>query len=77
MTDKEKLEKAIEFIKMIENLDIPARSISEIIRDVHIFCEECGEECEIDYAGKNDMYINAKELDEIRDKAWHLLADLT
>lgn len=77
MTDKEKLEKAVDFIKSIEQLDLPVVTTSDIIDDAHIFCEECGEECEIDCTGVNEQYVKAAELDELRDKAWHLIADLT
>lgn len=77
MTDKEKLEKAVDFIKSIEQLDLPIVTTFDIIDDAHIFCEECGEESEIDCIGVNEQYVKAAELDELRDKAWHLIADLT
>ena len=77
MTDKEKLEKAVDFIKSIEQLDLPTVTTSDIIDGAHVFCEECGEECEIDCIGTNEQYVKATTLDELRDKAWHLIADLT
>ena len=49
MTDKEKLEKAVEFIKSIEKLNFPVVTTTSIVSYAHAFCEECGEECKIDY----------------------------
>lgn len=76
MTDKEKLKKAVEFIKSIEKLNLPIVTTAGIISDAHAFCEECGESCEIDYVGAYEKYVNVDFVEDIKDKAWHLLADL-
>lgn len=77
MTDKEKLEKAVEFIKSIEKLNFPVVTTTSIVSYAHAFCEECGEECKIDYTEANEQYVNIDFVKDIKDKAWHLLADLT
>ena len=52
MTDKEKLDKAIEFIQSIESMRID------------------------DYSSINAYYCKAK-LEQLKDRAWHVLADLS
>ena len=75
MTTNEKLEKAIDFIKSIEQLDVPCIMTSDITNNMHAYCEECGQECDIEIAYPQ-KYVEATAIDELKDKAWHLLADL-
>lgn len=78
MTTEEKLEKAIDFIKSIDKTSFPTITVNDIINDSHVYCEECGDECEIDVGGiYRSKYVDAKFFDELKEKAWHLLVDLT
>lgn len=79
MTVEEKLNKAIEFIKEIDRTILPTTTINDILDDIHIYCPECGNDCEIDIGGhySYSRYVDAKYFDELKDKVWHLLADLT
>ena len=77
MTLEEKLEKAIDFIKSIDKTSLPTTTINDILDDAHIYCAECGDECEIDIGGCYSRYVDAKYFDELKERIWHLLADLT
>lgn len=77
MTTEEKLAKAIEFIKKIEKLDLNTTDIGTLIHVCGQECEECGSDdvyCEIE--GDDIEVILPKEIDDLKDKAWHLLADI-
>ena len=76
MTTEEKLEKATEFIKLFEQMAFPIVTTNDIIDDAHGCCVECGDWCDIDYDGPCVNYVEATAIDEMKDKAWHLLADL-
>lgn len=52
MTDKEKLDKAVEFIQWIEATQI----------DCH---------------GSLSLYCYKEKLEQLKDRAWHVLADLS
>lgn len=72
MSTEEKLQKCIEFIRSIErNNIIPKMHISaEDPRiDGDFQCDDCGSHAII-----GSTYIGIP--DELRDKAWHLLADI-
>ena len=77
MTIEEKLEKAIEFIHSIEKMSLKKTSIIDIIDDANIYCEECGNNCEYHVFNENAQYVDASIVDNLKDKAWHILADLT
>lgn len=74
-TDKEKLEKCLEFIKKIENIkytayDIPLIDIEEQFKD----------EGNFSYVNMNTESIkmtNAEYLENLKNSAWHLLADIS
>ena len=74
---EEKLEKAIDFIKSIESLDLPIKPISEIVNATNIYCDNCGEECDFDFSSPSGKYIAIDEIEKLKDRAWHLLVDLT
>lgn len=74
MTTEEKLEKAIRFIKSIEQLDACSYDIFSL-DDINAVCNECESE-DISFYGMNSRYIDCKVLDELSDKAWHVLADI-
>ena len=76
MTTEEKLSKAVEFIKSIDNMILPTITTSNIIESADVYCEECGEECDIDIIGPNTKYVEADVLEDLKDRAWHLLIDL-
>ena len=76
MSIEEKLEKALEFIKHISEMSLPTTTTSDIIKDAHVYCEECGEECEVDVTGPNARYVEASDIESLKDEAWHLLVDL-
>ena len=77
MTTEEKLEKAIGFIKSIEQMKIEKASISDIIDDAHIYCEDYEDGCYDDNIFFNKRYVEASCVENLKDKAWHILADLT
>lgn len=76
MTVEEKLEKAIDFIKSIEHLDLPYIIRDDIIDKSYVYCEECGFSTSIKTCDGTDRFIEAKYVDDLKDKAWHLLVDL-
>ena len=75
MTIEEKLEKAIKFIKSIERFDACNYDIFSL-NDINAVYNECESE-DISFYGMNGRYIDCKVLDELSDKAWHVLADIT
>lgn len=77
MTIEEKLEKAIEFIKSIEQMSLPIMTTSDIVDIAHPYCDECGGDCEINFAGPDVGYVEADAVNELKDKAWHLLANIS
>ena len=77
MTIEEKLSKAKDFIKSIADMQLSIMTSSDIVSELHVYCEDCGEECELDCTGIHATYVDAKELKNLKDQAWHLLADLT
>ena len=42
----------------------------------YLYCDECGDECEVDVYGQNMRYVEANDIESLKDKAWHLLVDL-
>lgn len=76
MSTEEKLEKALEFIKSIDKMPLPTTTTYDIIKDAHAYCDECGNECEVDVDGQNIRYVEANDIESLKDKAWHLLVDL-
>lgn len=75
MTDREKLDKAVEFIKKIQNLDLPVRDIRDYVSIVGE-CGECGSS-DIDISIRGDgATLDPDCLEDIRDRAWHVLADI-
>lgn len=77
MTIEEKLNKAIEFIKHVEKLELDIKSSSDIINDAVRFCEMCDDPCTDDVLQHNEHYVKLELIEELKDKAWHLLVDLT
>lgn len=77
MTVEEKLEKAIDFIKSIESLDVPITTRDDIIDESDVYCDECGVSTSIKTYNGSDRFVEAKYVDELKDKAWHLLVDFT
>lgn len=75
MTTEEKLEKAVKFIKSVERLDMHSYDIFSS-DDINAVCNEC-ESDDISFYGMNGRYIDCKVLDELSDRAWHVLADIT
>ena len=76
MTLEEKLSKAIEFIKSINDMHLPIIRLDDIINSADVYCEECGEKCEIDVTEPNVKYVEADKFEDLKDKAWHLLVDI-
>ena len=77
MTAEEKLEKAIEFIKRIENMQLPIETVEDIIDSADIYCSECGFKTEVEVGNNfNRRYVEAKHLEDLKDEAWHILADI-
>ena len=83
MTTEEKLKKAIEFIESIEKLNKDSYDhfdISDLEKYAYGECDCCGDDVEVQLRLpsylKNTLYIDAKAIDDLSDKAWHLLFDL-
>lgn len=81
LTTEQKLEKAIEFIRSIEKLStddysiVDRSSIENSWSDVE--CLECGSsDVKVYWNAPTDKYIDAKVIDDLSNKAWHLLIDL-
>ena len=81
MTTEEKLEKAIEFIRSIEKIDVKQyvsfRS-SDLVKT--IYCPSCDEEINLklpECCKSSYEFIDKKIVDDLSEKAWHILADLT
>lgn len=86
MTTEEKLDKALEFIKYIDSLDISYRhkfSPSDLEDESRCDCDECGNECYVtniqlpSYVDVAEYFVSDKVIEDIKNKAWHLLVDLT
>ena len=73
-TTEEKLEKALEFIQSVERLDTCSYDTFSS-NDIDAMCNEC-ESDDISFPGMDSKYIDCKVLDELSDKAWHILAEL-
>ena len=77
LTTEQKLEKCVEFIRKIEQMDIPVKRIEDYI-SYSGYCEECGsEDIDVDIYGDDMWVVDPKYLDEFKDEAWHVLADIT
>ena len=76
LTTEEKLAKAIEFIESIEKMSFPTMTTSDIIDSANPYCIECGCACDIEFNSANDKYIEFNKVEELKDKAWHLLVDI-
>ena len=84
MTTKEKLAKAITFIKSIEKLnkkDYDVFKLKDVAKDAYAYCEDCGENVDVKLnwprsASCNTEYIDYRIIDDLSDKAWHVLADI-
>ena len=84
MTTEEKLKAALDFIHGVEALDVnqydivSARTLED---DVHGYCSVCNEEVDDvqlcwPSIMKDKKYIDMDAVDQLKDRAWHLLADL-
>lgn len=84
MTIEEKLEKAIEFIKSIEKMNknnYDTFDISDIENEAACECENCGDNVDVKFywpghISLNTKYIDYRVIDDLKDKAWHILVDL-
>lgn len=77
LTTEQKLEKCIKFIKKIEKMDIPTNYIEDYISYCG-YCEECGsDDVDIEVRGDDMKIVDPKYLEELKDEAWHILADIT
>lgn len=75
MTKDEKLEKCINFIKKIDKIDTVA--IEELITWSG-YCEDCeSNDINVDFDGIAKRVIAPKDVDSLKEEAWHLLVDLT
>ena len=84
MTTEEKLSKAIAFIKSIEKIDklkYDVFDLDDIQNDTYAYCDKCDEPVNVKLHWPsnvlmNTRYIDGKVLDDLSDKAWHVLADI-
>lgn len=84
MTTAEKLAKAVEFIKSIEKLDkrdYDIFGLKDIENAAYVECYECGNTAHFEFnwprdVSSNTEYIDCKVIDDLSDKAWHVLADI-
>ena len=77
MTVEEKLDKAVDFIRSIENMSLPIMKASSILDSSNVYCDCCGECDALVFDGIDEKYVELSKFEELKDKAWHLLADLT
>lgn len=86
MTTEEKLEKAIEFIRSIEKMDTKNYEefdLDDLANSADGECLECcSDDVEIhlhwpNNANASKKWIDSKAIDDLKEKAWHVLADLT
>ena len=85
MTTEEKLTKAIEFIKSIEKIDkrnYDTFDLDDIKDGATAYCADCDAYVDVDLhwpsnVTLNTEYIDYRILDDLSDKAWHVLLDLT
>lgn len=75
LTVEEKLDLCIEFIKKIEQMDVPDADIEDICTIKGTCNECCSDDVEIDIPDVN--VVDSKFIVELKDKAWHILADIT
>lgn len=77
MTIEQKLEKCVDFIRKIEKMDIPMNYVEDYISYCG-YCEECGsDDVDIEVRGDDMKIVDPKYLEELKDEAWHILADIT
>ena len=75
LTTEQKLERCIEFIKKLEKIEVPIIEIDDL--EIDASCNECGsDDVYVKFRGHNEV-IDPKFVDDIRDQAWHILADIT
>lgn len=85
LTTEQKLERAIAFIKSMQSLDkskYDTFDLSDLERSAVGVCDECGSDVDVKLRWPYSInlsteYIDYKVLDDLSDKAWHVLADLT
>ena len=76
LTVEEKLEKAMDFIKSVENMSFTTTTADDIADSIDCYCEECGQQYDVDVDNPNAEYVEARYIEELKDKAWHVLIDL-
>lgn len=76
LTTEEKLAKVVEFIKSIEKMSLLIMTTSDIIDSADVYCTECDCAYGIEFNSINDKYVEFSEVEELKDKAWHLLVDI-
>jgi len=75
MTTEEKLKRAIEFIKKVENIDFNCLDVEDLV-SIKGECAECGS-CDIDIESRGDcMVVDPRDIDNLKDEAWHVLVDI-
>lgn len=77
MTLEEKLEKAIEFIKHVESIDFPEAGSRDVADFIDVWCSDCGCNCDYEVGDIHEKFVNASYINELKDQAWHVLADIT
>lgn len=76
LTTEQKLERCIEFIKKIKNIDIPLIDIEDLV-SIDAECEDCGsDEIHVEFENGSEV-VDPKFVEDLKDEAWHLLADIT
>ena len=84
MTTEEKLAKAVDFIKSIERLDksqYDKFDMHDLEKEAYAYCDECDEMVDVKLqwprqVSLNTEYIDWKVIDDLSDKAWHVLASI-
>ena len=62
-------------IKKLEKIEVPIIEIDD--PEIDASCNECGsDDVYVKFRGHNKV-IDPKFVDDIRDQAWHILADIT
>lgn len=84
MTAEKKLAKAIEFIKSIQKLDkrkYDTFDLNELEKFACAYCDDCDSvvDVKMNWPARiflNTEYIDYRVIDDLSDKAWHVLADI-
>ena len=85
MTAEEKLKKCIDFIKQLESYDVHDKydnfNLKDLEEEARGDCYEC--DCDVkvklswpSHISLNTEYVDIQAFEDLKDRAWHVLADI-